>query len=158
MPNNRGPLKVSPPALRRLQRLNSNTVGLVDWDATSGISDGSIVQSMIVSSEENTAAVGNFDRFTHGYPFLTPPPFGWGRPMVLRPTEGIGVKQNGAGTVTTALPKGRAKPSATIKVNALSQDAVTGAVLEAEVSPGLTLRQALIDARKSAKLAVALSA
>lgn len=64
----------------------------------------------------------------------------------------------GTGAVTNALPKGRAKPSATIKVNALSQNDVTGAVLEAQVEPGLTLKQALIDARKAAKLAAALSA
>ncbi len=68
--------------------------------ATSGLVDGSIVQSLVISSEENTAAVGNFDRFTHGFPFLTPPDAP-GRAMVLRPGEGIGVKQNGAGTVGT---------------------------------------------------------
>jgi hypothetical protein len=64
----------------------------------------------------------------------------------------------GVGAVTNALPKGRARPTATIKVNALSQDDVTGAVLEAFVEPGLTLKQALLDARKAAKLAAALSA
>jgi hypothetical protein len=64
----------------------------------------------------------------------------------------------GIGAVTNALPKGRARPSATIKVNTLSQDDVTGAVLEAFVEPGLTLKQALLDARKAAKLAAALSA
>jgi hypothetical protein len=65
--------------------------------ATSGLVDGSIVLSTILSSEEHTAAVGNFDRFTSGYPLIDVPPYG--RPMVLRPGEGIGVKQNGAGTV-----------------------------------------------------------
>jgi hypothetical protein len=64
----------------------------------------------------------------------------------------------GAGVVLTALPKGRARPAATIKVNELTQDDVTGAVLEAQVEPGLTLKQALLDARKAAKLAAALSA
>lgn len=64
----------------------------------------------------------------------------------------------GVGAVTTALPKGRARPTATIRVNALTQDDVTGAVLEAQVEPGLTLRQAIVDARKAAKLAAALSA
>jgi hypothetical protein len=64
----------------------------------------------------------------------------------------------GVGAVTNALPKGRARPTATIKVNALSQDDVTGAVLEAFVEPGLTLKQALLDARRAAKLAAALSA
>lgn len=65
---------------------------------------------------------------------------------------------SGSAAITTALPKGRVRPTATIKVNALSQDDVTGAVLEAFVEPGLTLRQALVDARKAAKLAAALSA
>lgn len=64
----------------------------------------------------------------------------------------------GTGSVPTALPKARARPAATIKVNTITQDDVTGAVLEAEVLPGLTLKQALIDARSAAKLAVALSA
>lgn len=68
--------------------------------ATGGLVDGSILQSLVISSEENTAAVGNFDRFTHGFPFLTPPPAP-GRPMILRPGEGFGVKQNGTGTVGT---------------------------------------------------------
>lgn len=67
--------------------------------ATGGVTDGSIVNSAVLSSEEHTAAVGNFDRFSHSFPFLVPPPFGWGRPMILRPAEGLGVKQNGAGTV-----------------------------------------------------------
>ncbi len=39
--------------------------------------------------------------------------------------------------------KGRARAASVIKVNELSQDDVTGAVLEALVEPGLTLRQAL---------------
>jgi hypothetical protein len=68
--------------------------------ATGGVSDGSIVESLVISSEEHTAAVGNFDRFTHGYPFL-PALAPWGRPHALRPAEGLGVKQNGAGTVGT---------------------------------------------------------
>lgn len=45
--------------------------------------------------------------------------------------------------VTSALPKGRARPTALIEVNKLSQDDVTGAVLEAQVEPGITLREAL---------------
>lgn len=73
--------------------------------------------------------------------------------LVHRPATLVGV-----GAVTTALPKGRARPTATIKVNSLTQDDVTGAVLEAQVEPGLTLKQALLDARQAAKLAAALSA
>jgi hypothetical protein len=49
----------------------------------------------------------------------------------------------GVGAVITALPKGRARPSATIRVNVLSQDDVTGAVLESEVEPGISLKHAL---------------
>lgn len=50
---------------------------------------------------------------------------------------------NGAATVTYLPMKGRARAASIIKVNELSQDDVTGAVLEALVEPGLTLRQAL---------------
>ncbi len=50
---------------------------------------------------------------------------------------------NGAATVTYLPMKGRARAASVIKVNELSQDDVTGAVLEALVEPGLTLRQAL---------------
>jgi hypothetical protein len=64
----------------------------------------------------------------------------------------------GVGAIVTANPKARAKGSITIKVNALSQDDVTGAVLEVQIEPGLTLKQALLDARRAAKLAAALSA
>lgn len=64
----------------------------------------------------------------------------------------------GTGSITTANPKARARITATIRVNQLTQDDVTGAVLEAQVEPGLTLKQALLDARKAAKLAAALSA
>jgi hypothetical protein len=39
--------------------------------------------------------------------------------------------------------KGRGRMGAIIKVNELSQDDVTGAVLEALIEPGLTLREAL---------------
>lgn len=45
--------------------------------------------------------------------------------------------------ITSALPKGRARPTAVIEVNKLSQDDVTGAVLEAQVEPGVTLRDAI---------------
>ena len=50
---------------------------------------------------------------------------------------------NGAATTTVLPMKGRVRAAAIIKVNSLSQDDVTGAVLEAVVEPGLTLRQAL---------------
>lgn len=66
--------------------------------ATGGITDGSIVESIAVSTEEHTATVADVDRLLQQMPMLAPlQP--WGRPMTLRPGEGIGVKQNGAGTV-----------------------------------------------------------
>lgn len=49
----------------------------------------------------------------------------------------------GAGIVTQALPKARARVASSIKVNTLSQDDVTGAVLETQIEPGLTMKQIL---------------
>lgn len=49
----------------------------------------------------------------------------------------------GAGSMPRALPKARARAGSIIKVNELSQDDVTGAVLEAPVEGGLSLKQAL---------------
>lgn len=48
-----------------------------------------------------------------------------------------------AGQVSQALPKARARPGIIIRVNALSQDDVTGAVLESLIEPGLSVKQAL---------------
>ena len=48
--------------------------------------------------------------------------------------------------------------SLTNKIGELTADDVTGAVLTAQIAPGLTLKDALLDARKNAKLAAALSA
>jgi hypothetical protein len=47
----------------------------------------------------------------------------------------------GSAVVAQALPKARARAGAVIKVGALSQDDVTGAVLESEIEPGFSLRQ-----------------
>lgn len=47
------------------------------------------------------------------------------------------------GLMTQALPKAAARVAAVIKVNELSQDDVTGAVLEAVVEGGLSLKQVL---------------
>lgn len=49
----------------------------------------------------------------------------------------------GSGSVVQALPKARARVEAVIKVNDLSQDDVTGAVLEAEIESGYSLRKIL---------------
>jgi hypothetical protein len=50
---------------------------------------------------------------------------------------------SGVGAVVSAAPRGRGRIASTIKVNALSQDDVTGAVLESEIEPGLSLKEAL---------------
>ena len=47
------------------------------------------------------------------------------------------------GTSPSAVLRGRGRMGAVGRVNDLSQDDVTGAVLEAQIEPGLTLRQAL---------------
>lgn len=49
----------------------------------------------------------------------------------------------GLGLMTNALPKALARVLSTIKVNELSQDDVTGAVLEAKVEGSLSLKEAL---------------
>lgn len=72
-------------------------------------------------------------------------------------TRTMGVANTVAPTQSLAM-KGFGRMAVTSKVNELTQDDVTGAVLTAEVAPGLTLRQALVDARQAAKLAAALSA
>jgi hypothetical protein len=64
----------------------------------------------------------------------------------------------GTGSIAAAGARAGARVTATIRVNQLTQDDVTGAVLEALLEPGLTLKQALLDARRAARLAVALSA
>lgn len=48
---------------------------------------------------------------------------------------------DGSGSVSSAQPRGRIKASATIKVNELSQDDVSGAVLDTPIEGDLTLRQ-----------------
>lgn len=49
----------------------------------------------------------------------------------------------GTGVIASAQPRGRLRMSAAIKVNELSQDDVTGAVLEAPVEGGLSLKGAI---------------
>ena len=65
--------------------------------ATGGVTDVALLKSIIVTSEEGTAVTTNL------FPLidelnLMPTPVG-GRGWVLRPGEGFGAKQNGAGTV-----------------------------------------------------------
>lgn len=54
--------------------------------------------------------------------------------------------------------KSEVRMSITAKIGVLTADDVTGAVLEAQIAPGLTLKQAILDARSRAGLAAALSA
>ena len=50
---------------------------------------------------------------------------------------------SGVGAMVRALPKARARPALLVRVGQLSQDDVTGAVLEAPVEGNVTLKQAL---------------
>lgn len=50
---------------------------------------------------------------------------------------------SGVGAMVQALPKARARPALLVKIGELSQDDVTGAVLEAPVEGDVTLKQAL---------------
>lgn len=49
----------------------------------------------------------------------------------------------GTGSVVTASPRARARALATIRVNAITQDDVTGAVLDIPLDGALTVRQAM---------------
>jgi hypothetical protein len=49
----------------------------------------------------------------------------------------------GIGEMVSAAPKGSARFGLKVTIGALSQDDVTGAVLDVEVEPGLTLRKAI---------------
>jgi len=78
------------------------------------------------------ARAGGFSQGVGSVPFATPTRL---RGSVLAVT--------GVGSVVQALPKGRAKPFIVIRVNALSQDDVTGAVLESEIEAGFSMRKIL---------------
>lgn len=49
----------------------------------------------------------------------------------------------GVGAIVQGVPKGVARPAMIVRVNELSQDDVTGAVLEAQVEGTVTLKQAM---------------
>ena len=89
MPNNRGPIKVSPPALRRLQRLNSNTVGLVDWDDVINKDQFNASDSGIVP-----ASGGGFTNFLRADGV-------WGPPVTMETTWTPRLRFGGAGTGMT---------------------------------------------------------
>jgi hypothetical protein len=81
---------------------NSNDPALANvvagHTATSGLSDSTIILPLVLSSEENTAVPTNTGMFLH-HMNLLPALHPYGRPLALRPNEGVAVKQIGAGTV-----------------------------------------------------------
>lgn len=60
------------------------------------------------------------------------------------------------GVLLNATPKASGRVAMTVQIGTLSQDDVTGAVLESEIEPGLTLRQAvrLIAAAAAGKVSI----
>jgi hypothetical protein len=66
--------------------------------ATAGLTDSTIILPLVLSSEENTAVPTNTGMFLH-HMNLLPALHPYGRPLALRPNEGVAVKQIGAGSV-----------------------------------------------------------
>lgn len=66
--------------------------------ATAGLTDSTIILPLVLSSEENTAVPTNTGMFMH-HMNLLPALHPHGRPLALRPDEGVAVKQIGAGAV-----------------------------------------------------------
>jgi hypothetical protein len=70
---------------------------------------------------------------------------GAGASPLLKPTRlrNSPLLTAGAGVVPQALPKARARPGLVVKVNELSQDDVTGALLTAPIEGGLSMAQVM---------------
>lgn len=85
-----------------------------------------------IPSASATARMGEVAQGTGSVPLA--------KPTRLRNSPMI---TSGAGAMVQALPKARARPAMLVKIGALSQDDVTGAVLEAPVEGEVTLKQAL---------------
>lgn len=70
---------------------------------------------------------------------------GIGSVPFAKPTRlrGSPMVTSGVGAMVRALPKARVQPQLVVKIGQLSQDDVTGAVLEAPVEGGLTLRETM---------------
>jgi hypothetical protein len=66
--------------------------------ATAGLTDSTIILPLALSSEEQTAVPTNTGMFLH-HMNLLPALHSHGRPLALRPDEGVAVKQIGAGAV-----------------------------------------------------------
>lgn len=67
--------------------------------ATAGLTDSSMISRIVLSSEENTAVPTNTGMFLQHMMNLLPPIHTHGRPLALRPDEGVAIKQIGTGTV-----------------------------------------------------------
>jgi hypothetical protein len=67
--------------------------------ATAGLTDSTIITPFVVSSEENAAVPTNTGMHLQHLTNLLPPMHPFGRPLALRPDQGVAVKQIGAGTV-----------------------------------------------------------
>jgi len=70
---------------------------------------------------------------------------GVGSVPLAKPTRLVNspVVTSGVGVMAQALPKARARPALVVKVGELSQDDVTGAVLEAKVEGGYSVKDVL---------------
>lgn len=66
--------------------------------ATAGLTDSTIIQPLVLSSEEQTAVPTNTSMFLH-HTNLLPMLNSHGRPLALRPDEAVAIKQIGAGAV-----------------------------------------------------------
>ena len=87
---------ITPMAFNSADPALSNVVA--GHTATAGLTDSTIIMPLVLSSEENTAVPTNTGMFLH-HMNLLPALHPYGRPMALRPNEGVAVKQIGAGTV-----------------------------------------------------------
>lgn len=67
--------------------------------ATSGLTDSTMISRFVASSEENTAVPTNTGMYLQHIMNLLPPLHPYGRPLALRPDEGVAVRQIGTGTV-----------------------------------------------------------
>lgn len=100
-----------------------------------GPAAGACVVAGQASTDIAIKAFGRANQVTTGAGFM---PVADGTRLVNSPAV-----ITGTGAMVQALPKARARAGTVIKIGALSQDDVTGAVLEAQVEGGLTLSQVL---------------
>lgn len=102
---------------------------------------GPAAAAMVVDGAEGVVESALPMRFVRGGATVT----GLGDAPLLRPFRGRQAAASilGEGEVLDALPTKFMRVGMTVSVNQLSQDDVTGAVLEAPIEGGLTLRQVM---------------